>query len=305
MLHVKHRAEPAPSAPVLEREDARNGRVGGTLRGGVAQTFSALVVPDFRVLWVGLLFTMAAMQMTIVSRAWLAYHLSGSALVLGVVALARGLQQFCLAPFGGVAADRFNKRTLLIVTQVGLGLLALATALLVEFNVITIWQLVVLGILQGSLYPFMMPSRTAYIADLVDDDRLPNALALDSTGRNLNRVVAPTLAGFLIAFSPASAFWAVAVFFVLSTVMLIQLPRPEPKPFKSRGTLSDMLVGFRYIAQRPNLMALIGLALVFVLLGMPYNQLLPVFQQVVFRVGPERLGFMYTAVGLGAIVGSL
>jgi predicted MFS family arabinose efflux permease len=134
---------------------------------------------------------------------------------------------------------------------------------------------------------------------------LPNALALDSTGRNLNRVVAPTLAGFLIAFSPATAFWAVAGFFVLSTVTLLQLPKPGAKSFKSHGALSDMLVGFRYIAQRPNLIALIGLALVFVLLGMPYNQLLPVFQQRVFHVGPERLGFMYTAVGLGAIVGSL
>lgn len=305
MLHVKHRSDDPGSAALLDREAPARARGAGRLRGGAAQTFASLSVPSFRLLWIGMLFTMAAMQMTIVSRAWLAYHLSGSGVVLGVVALARGVPQFCLAPFGGVAADRFDKRTLLIVTQVGLAVLAVTNAVLVELNVITVWQLVVLGIFQGCLYPFMMPTRTAYISDLVDDARLPNALALDSTGRNLNRVLAPTVAGFLIALSPMIAFYAIAVFFTLSVLTLVRLPRPVPRAFRSRGTFADVLVGFRYVRERPTLLMLILMALLFVLLGMPYSQLLPVFQQSVFDVGPTVLGFMYTAVGCGAIVGSL
>ncbi|HET7037962.1 MAG TPA: MFS transporter [Thermomicrobiaceae bacterium] len=293
---VHDAATPTEAPPATGRQRFRH---------GINHTFSALAVYNFRILWFGMLFTMAAFQINIVSRSWLAYSISGSGAVLGIVALARGIPQFLLAPYGGVAADRFDKRTLLIVAQLLMAILSATIAILVQTGLITIWQLVVIGFFQGVIFPFLMPTRTAYISELVDDGRLPNALALDSTGRNLNRVVAPTLAGFLIALSPAMAFWAVTGFFLLSAAMLLKLPKPTPKPFRSSGTFSDMLFGFRYIAARPNLVALMGLAFVFVLLGMPYSQLLPVFQQNVFHVGPEKLGFMYTAVGLGAVVGSL
>lgn len=278
---------------------------GSTLRQGVARTFESLGIAQFRLLWFGMLFTMAATQINVVSRAWLAYKLSGSGAVLGIVALARGIPQFSLAPYGGVAADRFPKRNLLIVSQLLMAALAVTVAILVQTQRITIWQLVVVGILQGSIFPFLMPTRTAYISELVDDDHLPNALALDSSGRNLNRVFAPTLAGILIAFSPALAFWTMAGFFLLSTGTLLFLPNQMTSSFRSRGALADMLLGFHYIRSRRNLVVLIGMALIFALLGMPYLQLLPVFQQSVFHVGPTKLGFMYTSAGLGAIIGSL
>ncbi|HEU5423327.1 MAG TPA: MFS transporter, partial [Nitrolancea sp.] len=242
-----HDAVAPPQAP------PSNGRE--RIRHGINHTFSALAVYNFRILWFGMLFTMAAFQINIVSRSWLAYSISGSGAVLGIVALARGIPQFLLAPYGGVAADRFDKRTLLIVAQLLMAVLSATIAVLVQTGLITIWQLVVIGFFQGVIFPFLMPTRTAYISELVDDGRLPNALALDSTGRNLNRVVAPTLAGFLIALSPAMAFWAVTGFFLLSAAMLLRLPKPTPKPFRSSGTFSDMLFGFRYIAARPNLVA--------------------------------------------------
>lgn len=275
------------------------------LKRELVHTFSALSVHDFRILWFGMLFTMGAFQISIVARSWLAYDLTGSAVWLGIVAVARGLPQLALAPLGGVAADRLDKRTLLIVTQIMMAILNLIIAVLVQFHWIQIWHLVVLGVIQGCIFPFMMPTRTAYISDLVVDDRLPNALALDSTGRNLNRVVAPTLAGFLIAISPMISFYAVAIFFVCSAATLLILPKPEKKVFRSKGAFNDMASGFKYIAERPTLIMLIAMALMFTLLGMPYSQLLPVFQKSVFHVGATDLGFMYTAVGIGAVIGSL
>jgi MFS family permease len=276
-----------------------------TFFNGRLRSFNSLAVPNFRLLWFGMLLSMAAMQMNIICRSWLAYHISGSGLALGLVALGRGLPQLILAPIGGAVADRFDKRKILIVSQFSLFLLSLVTAVLVQLNVVTIWQLVVLGVAQGTIFPFMMPTRSAYIADVVDEERFSNALALDSTGRNLNRVVAPSLGGLLIAVNPTIAFYTIAMFYLLAGLMLLRLPSATAIQATTHGMMSDMVVGFRYLRERSTLMLLIGMAFVLVLLGRPFQQLLPIFQVQVFHVGPTALGIMYTAVGVGAVFGSL
>ncbi len=272
---------------------------------GRLRTFNAFAIPNYRLLWLGMLFSMAAMQMNIISRSWLAYHISGSGLAIGIVALGRGLPQFLLAPIGGAAADRFDKRKLLIFSQFSLVVLSLVNAVLVQLNVIQVWQLVALGVVQGIIFPFTMPTRSAYIADVVDRDRFANALALDSTGRNLNRVIAPSLGGIMIAISPTIAFYAIAVFYLFAALTLIRLPSGKSVQARSRSILGDMMVGFRYLRDSSALMLLIAMAFALVLLGGSFQQLLPVFQLDVFHVGPTALGVMYTAVGVGAVFGSL
>ena len=272
---------------------------------GRLKTFNSLAIPNFRMLWLGMFFSMSAMQMNIISRSWLAYHISGSGLALGLVALGRGLPQFILAPIGGAAADRFDKRKLLITSQFSLVVLALANALLVQFGVIQIWQLIVLGVVQGIIFPFTMPTRTAYIADVVDEGRFSNALALDSTGRNLNRVIAPSLGGILIAISPVLAFYAIAIFYLLAALTLLRLPSAKSVQKRSRSIVGDMTAGIRYLRASAPLMLLIAMAFALVLLGGSFQQLLPVFQVDVLHVGPRVLGLMYTAVGVGAVFGSL
>ena len=272
---------------------------------GRLSSFNSLAIPNFRILWLGMLFSMGAMQMNIISRSWLAYHISGSGLALGLVALGRGAPQLILAPIGGAAADRFDKRKLLIISQFSLVVLSLVNALLVQLHVIQIWQLVVIGFVQGIIFPFTMPTRTAYISDIVEEDRFSNALALDSTGRNLNRVVAPSLGGLLIAVSPTLAFYAIAIFYALAGLTLLRLPSAKSVQARSRGIMNDMMVGFRYLRDNSTLMLLIGMAFVLILLGRPFQQLLPVFQMDVLHVGPTALGVMYTAVGVGAVFGSL
>ena len=272
---------------------------------GRLKTFNAFAIPHYRLLWLGMLFSMGAMQMNIISRSWLAYHISGSGLAIGLVALGRGLPQFLLAPIGGAAADRFDKRKLLIFSQFSLVVLSLANAVLVQLHVIQIWQLIVLGVVQGIIFPFTMPTRTAYIADVVEESRFANALALDSTGRNLNRVIAPSLGGIMIAISPTIAFYAIAVFYLLAALTLIRLPSAKSVQARSRSIVGDMMLGFRYLRNSSALMLLIGMAFALVLLGGSFQQLLPVFQLDVLHVGPTELGVMYTAVGLGAVFGSL
>ncbi|MEZ4520059.1 MAG: MFS transporter [Thermomicrobiales bacterium] len=264
-----------------------------------------MTIRNFRFLWFGMLFSMSAMQINIVARSWLAYDITGSAFMLGVVAAARSLPQLMLAPVGGVAADRFDKRRLLITSQALLTILALINAILVHAGVIEIWHLFVIGVVQGVLHPFTMPTRTALVPHLVSDRQIPNALALDSTGRNINRITAPALAGILIAINPTLAFYAIFVAYALATLTLAGLPSGLRGAALTGSALTEIAVGFKYIRAHAALLALMLMSFVVVILGMPFQQLLPVFQKDVLDVGPRALGFMFTAVGVGAIVGSL
>jgi MFS family permease len=151
----------------------------------------------------------------------------------------------------------------------------------------------------------MMPARTAFISDLVDDDELPNAIALDATGRNLNRVVAPAVAGVLIWFTPALVFYVIAGFYALGALSMLRLPSARPVAEATESVFRDVARGFTYLWSQRALLLLLGLSITIVFLGMPFRSLLTVFQKDVFEVGPSALGVMYTAVGLGAIVASL
>jgi MFS family permease len=267
--------------------------------------FMSLRIAGFRTLWFGMLFSMAATQMNVVARSWLAFDISGAALAIGLVAVARGLPAFIITPFSGVAADRLDRRTLLIVTQIVLVVLSLATALLVQTGRIQVWHLMVIGFLQGMVFPFSMPTRTAMMSDLVGEDMLPNAIALDATGRNLNRVVAPAVGGLLLAVSPTITFYVIAVCFACATVTMLKLPSNKPDVIGDQSVLSDAVAGFRYVAARRTLLGLIAVSGFVVLIGMPYTQFLPVFQSQVLDVGEVALGGMFAAIGVGAIIASL
>lgn len=269
------------------------------------RAFSSLTLPQFRTLWIGMFFSLGAMQTEIVARSWLAFDLSGSAFLLGVVAMARSIPLVLLSPFAGVAADRFDRRNLLLASQSAMFALALLNAVLVHLGVIEIWHLFAIGLLQGIAFPFTMPTRSAFMSVLVGKEHMANALALDSTGRNLNMIGAPALAGVLIAWNPTVAFYVIAVFYALAVLTLFRLPGGSRGDASKGGTVDQMLFGFRYILGSRTLSMLILLSIVPILIGMPFQQLLPVFQKEVLDVGAEALGLMYAMVGVGALLGSL
>ena len=124
----------------------------GRMRAVAVQTFQSLEVPDFRILWFGFMGSWMAMQMQQVARGYLAYKLTGNALSLGLVTLAMGIPRIFLSPLGGVIADRFPKRTVLLWTQAGLGLTALCAAILVSTHLINIQLLMIIGLVQGTAF---------------------------------------------------------------------------------------------------------------------------------------------------------
>lgn len=273
------------------------------------RTFQALANPHFRVLWFGMLASYMAMQMNILARGYLAYQLSGSATALGLVTMVRGLPQLVLSPFGGVIADRVDKRRLLLFTQVAMGALAMANAVLLQLGVIQIWHLALLSLGEGFVFAFNMPSRQAIIPELVADNELMNAVALNNSGMNLTRIVGPSLAGALIglgAHGMELTFYLVALCYVGFIVSLARLPTERRVTRSAKAPFMEQLTGgITYILGYPALTALIGLAFVPILFGMPYQTLLPVFTERVLDVGAGGLGMLSAASGAGALVGSL
>ncbi|MGE0544302.1 MAG: MFS transporter [Dehalococcoidia bacterium] len=274
------------------------------------RTFAALRNRDYRLLWLGTLGSFTAMQMQQVARGYLAYDLSGSAAVLGVVGLSFGLPQLIFSLFGGVIADRVKKRNLLLVTQICTGLVALATAVLVATDIITIWQLIVLGVLQGTIFSFNMPARQAFLADLVGPPEMMNAIALNNAGMNVTRIFGPALAGFLISVpfvGLSNVFYFMAACYLLPVLTLFQIrPRYAGGGRPKAPMVQEFVGGLKYIAGHELLGMLLLLGLMPIILGFPYQMLLPVFaSSEVHNVGARGLGLMSAFTGVGALIGAL
>ncbi len=259
---------------------------------------------QYRRLWGGTFFTFSAGQMTIIARPWLAYELTGSAFWVGVVALGQGIPMFFMSPLGGVAADKLSKRAVLLASQTALLVMALVLVVVLYLEVVEVWHLLVLALVHGSAMPFNMPVGQSYVPLLLPRRLIPNGVALQAAGRNVNQVAAPGVAGILLGIDPLIAFVTIASFHVLSMAMSLTFPAGRPEQQRSRGMRGELLLGFRYVFSTPLLRLLFGMLVIMLVLGMPYVHLLPVFQEVL-SIGPELLGFMYAATGLGGFCGSL
>lgn len=277
---------------------------------GWRRTFAALGNSHYRALWFSTLASFSAMQMQQIARGWLTAELTGDrALALGVIALAWGIPQLLFSLVGGAVADRIEKRRILIVSQVVMGLLALINAILVHTGVIQVWHLFVLGLLQGMVFAFNMPARQALVAEILGDRELMNGVALNNAAMNMTRIVAPSLAGVLIAVhfvGLTGVYYLIAAFYLLVIAGLLRLPRLERTSERPRQAMhKEIRAGLRYIQGNTVLLTLIALAFVATILGMPYMVLLPIFARSVHHVGSEGLGLMSTASGIGALAGSL
>ena len=283
----------------------------------VQRVFGALGDNEhYRSYWYGNQANTLVMQMQMVANGYLAFTLTGSATALGLVAFASSVPMLLFSPAGGVLADRLQKRKLLLWIQGVQCLISLAIGLLVAFDRIEYWHLVVSAALQGMSFAVMMPTRQSWIPQLVRREDLTSALALNNAGMNASRVIGPSLAGVLIAvpwFGVRGVFFVrvIAFAWVLFTILKIPiLGEPEAREARLgwervRDLGVQLTSGLRYIWGHQTLQSLFIFAVVTMLLGQSYQQLLPAYALGVFNVGPEGQGVMQTVVGVGALVGSL
>jgi MFS family permease len=278
-------------------------------RHGLSRTFASLGIRDYRVLWLGLIGMWLGLQFQQVARGYLAYKLTGSALALGLVLLSVGIPRILFSLVGGALADRMPKRDLLLITMAGLVIGPVVTGILVQTGVITIWELIAIGVFQGTLFTFSLPVRQAFIPELVGQERLANAISLNSAGMTATRVIGPAIGGLLISVpwvGISGTFYLVGVAYLWLLWFTARISkRGMPLNRRRRSMGADIRAGLGYIRRQHALLILLTLGFIPVALGMPYQSLMPVFAVSVLHSGATGLGFLLAASGVGAVLGTL
>ncbi len=326
---------PAPlaSVPVGAAEVAVPPR---TSRLPSLRTFEALNSRSFRWFFVAMLAQFSSMHMQMLVNPWLVFDLTGSYARVGAIALASAIPGLILGFPGGVVADRAPKK---IVVQVGQTVNALGTfaiAILLTLDLLTFEHLMLVSALQGGVFAIMGPARQSLIPEIVGPRRLSNAIGLNMAGMNVTRMGVPALGGFLIVIiGPAGVYYLMGALILIAVVGLIPVtkhvptaedleeerlfasaaagadtPRPAPRAHGGHGGsgargLSDIRDGIRYMRGDRVVLALLGINFFIVLMSMPYMQMLAGFVKEVLHGGPEQIGLLISATGIGALAGSL
>jgi MFS family permease len=261
---------------------------------------------NYRLLWSGNLISQTGDWMDQVALNWLVYQLTGSAFYLGVLNLCRLGPVLLFTLVGGVIADRVERRWLMFTTQTIAMVLAFVLAVLVSTGRVELWMVVLVAVGRGVALAFNFPARQSLISDLVPRELLSNAVALNQATANLTRVIGPTIGGILIATVGVAGAFYINGFSFLAVLWGLKLMRFPPRQVQARkGILTDLVGGLRYIQGRPDLRMLVLLALVPMILGMPYMTMLTVFASDVLQVGGSGLGLLVACSGGGAVCGAL
>ncbi|MGI9147189.1 MAG: MFS transporter [Chloroflexota bacterium] len=261
---------------------------------------------NYRLLWFGTVISSSGDWMDQIALNWLVYQLSGSAVQLALLNLARLAPIFVFTLIGGVIADRMERRRLLFTTQAAAMVLAVVLATLTITGLVQIWMVIIIAVGRGIVLSFNQPARQSLISELVPREDLKNAIALNSATLNLTRVLGPTLGGVLIAtVGVAGAFFLNALTLLAVLYALTRMRFPGRLARKQTSMLADLAGGLSYLRQRPTLRTLVLLALLPMVLGMPYMTMLTIFASDVLKVGGGGLGLLTACSGIGAVAGAL
>ncbi len=259
---------------------------------------------NYRLFFSGQSLSLVGTWITRVATSWLVYRLTGSELLLGVVGFCGQIPTMLLAPFAGVIVDRRDRHRLLVVTQILSLLQSLALGVLTLERLITVKWVVGLQIVQGIINAFDTPARQAFVVEMVEDRAdLPNAIALNSAMVNGSRIIGPSIGGILIA--SVGEGWcfmtdAASYLFVVASLLFMHMPPTARRRVEARMR-QELHDGWRYVRRSaPIRTALVCLAIVSTA-AMPYTVLMPAFVENVLHGGPNTLGVMMAASGLGAL----
>ena len=239
---------------------------------------------------------------------WLIYRVTGSAFLLGFVGFISQIPAAVISPFGGVLADRWNLHRMVIVTQVFAMIQAGILAALVLSGHIQVWHIIALSALLGIITAFDIPARQSFIVHMVENrEDLSNAIALNSAMFNGARLVGPSLAGVLVA--AVGEGWcfllnALSYIAVLIALLAMRLAPANPRG-RDKKVLAELKEGLAYAARSPFIRGLLVLLSLVSLVGMPYATLMPIFAKDILKGGPDTLGFLMAASGVGALVGAV
>jgi MFS family permease len=275
-------------------------------RAKTAEKLGALSNAKYRRYWLGSLGSVGAIQIATMAQGWLIVDkLGGSPLAIGFLGAATAIPTILVNLFGGVLADRVDRRKLIMSVSAASSLLLLLLAVLDSTDMIEIWHVVAIASVQGLVMGFDGPVRSSYFPLLIDRKHMMSAVALGSVMWQFSRLVTPIAGGFLIRYGGTeSVFYVGVVGWVSMLLVMISLRVQSPPPDKTRNVVEDMVEGVKFVLSRRDFVLLIGLTYATHFFGMQYMQLMPFF---VKRFGVDEAGFgtMFSIVGLGALTGTL
>ncbi len=284
-----------------ENETSQNGSVS---RFGI--TFRALKHKNFQLFFAGQFVSLTGTWMQSVAQSWLVYRLTGSVVLLGLIGFASQIPVFLLAPIGGLAADRYNRRRILIITQTSAMIFAFILAILTLTGTVQVWHLFVITACFGIANAFDIPTRQAFAVDMVGREDLINAIALNSSMFNGARIVGPAIAGLLVAavgegwcfFGNAISYIAVITGLLMMKINIVIRP-------KVGSAISNIKEGFGFVLKTKPILALLLLLGLVSLMGMPFAVLMPIFADKILGGDSSTLGYLMGASGIGALIAAL
>ena len=260
---------------------------------------------------------MSAMQMQMLSRGYLVYDMESSGSLLGLVNVGASIPMLVLPLFGGVLADRINRKRIIQAGQIAAALIAFSVFVLIRTERIEWFHLLVSSIMQGAMFALMMPARQALIPQLVGKGLLSNALALNTAAMSATTLAAPSVAGVLYGyFGPSNVYLLIGILSLGSCIATLFIRHngdiePDSKSHNVEGKgainnlLSDISEGLKYVKSQRLIMVLLIMALATTVLAQPFRFLMPIFVVDVYNLGPESMGLLMSVMGLGALAGSI
>ncbi len=270
--------------------------------------FSSLSVPNYRLYWSGMFISLTGNWIQTVALSWLVFQLTNSAFLLGVVGFLSSIPIFLFSLFGGVIADRMNKRNVLLFTQVVFMALAFILAILTQIKLITPSQIMLIAVLNGTIMAFDAPSRQAMVVELVGKKHLMNAIVLNSVAFNSSRIIGPALAGIFVAsIGMSGCFYINALSFiaVIIALLFINITKVGDTFGKGAGAIADLKEGLMFIRDNPLILILVAMIGIMSLFGTSYVILMPIFANDILKVGVKGLGILMSSAGIGAVIASL
>jgi len=267
--------------------------------------FSSLQVKYYRIYWLGMFVSLVGTWIQTVAQSWLIFDLTNSAFLLGVVGFLGSMPIFLFSLFGGVLADRSNKRNILIFTQAAFMLLAFLLAVLTQFKIITPAQIILIALLNGTVMAFDAPARQSIVVELVGKKFLFNAIALNSVAFNSSRIIGPAIAGVLVSVIGMSGCFYLNGLSFLAVIIALFYIRFKPVTAVRNSASKDLKDGILFISRNNLILALVSMVAAMSLFGISYVILMPVFVNKVLNLGVKEFGLLMSGTGLGALIGAL
>jgi len=271
------------------------------------KTFSALSHKNYRLFFFGQALSLIGTWMQSVALSWLTLELTSSPFLLGVLSAVQFAPMTFLSVVGGVAADRIPKKRILLITQSLMMVLAGLLTVLTYFHLVSYWHLLIIAFGLGVANSFDMPTRQAFVIDLVGPEDLTNAIALNSSIFNLARLLGPALAGLVLAKYGSATCFLINTFSFLAvlTGLLLMDNLPARKKGSSSSLKEDLKEGFRYLYNQKPLFRAILTVSALSIFAMNFSVLIPILAKIDLKLPAEMFGFMMSSFGLGALLGAL